>query len=69
MPADELLSCELAESVLVVVSRNADALTAPNLGIAFQRLAKIGARMPPAGQSALVADPRTKQLGCVFPSL
>ena len=50
--------------MLVVFSRNAEFLTGPNLGIAFQRLAKIGARMPAAGQSALVADPRTKALGC-----
>jgi very-short-patch-repair endonuclease len=50
--------------VLVVISRNAEFLTGPNLGIAFQRLAKIGARMPAAGQSALVSDPRTKLLGC-----
>ena len=63
--ADELRACDDAESVLDVVSRNAELLTGPNLGIAFQRLAKFGARLSPAAQSALVADPRTKQLGCV----
>ena len=62
--ADELRACDQADAVLDVVSRNAELLTGPNLGIAFQRLAKFGARLSPAAQSALVADPRTKQLGC-----
>ena len=63
--ADELRACVHVDGVLDVVSRNAELLTGPNLGIAFQRLAKFGARLSPAAQSALVADPRTKQLGCV----